>query len=312
MINNTNVSKKDKTIALILCIFGGFLGLHVFYVGKIKKGILYLFTCGLFGIGWLIDIFLIATNSYKDKTGAILSPKVITPVQYTTQNPTINNINNNINNNVNSNINSNVTTTNNFVPPVEREETVTINDNSIPIVDASGNTTYLSYTDKIDVNNCLISDGGKTYHTHVGCYKNWPQEYQTNFKGWKKISIADADNLGYRKCNFCDEKDKPSTETYEDLWDTYQDESPVKTFSVTVPDEFATTSDYNIGEEVNEDYDYEKDKTVLEINYQTINMPKSAKDFFEENTDTYRMFILDVTETDSFKVKLKIGIFEEI
>lgn len=295
MINNTTISKKDKTLTLLLCILGGGLGLHAFYVGKAGKGVLYLLTCGLFGIGWLIDIILIATNSYKDNTGAIITSNNTTMAQQPNR--------------------PSATTENkvsDFIPPVEKEEPVTIDDSSVPITDASGNVEHLSYTDKIDADYCLISDGGKTYHTNVGCYKNWPQEYQANFKGWKKISIADADSLGYRKCNFCDEKDKATVETYEDPWDTYQNEKPVKTFSVTVPDECASTSDYDIGEEVNEDYDYEKDKTVLEINYETINMPKSARDFFEENTDTYRMFILDVTETDSFKVKLKIGIFEEI
>ncbi len=45
---------KNKWIALALCIFT-FCG-HKFYEGKIGMGILYLFTCGLFGIGYVIDI----------------------------------------------------------------------------------------------------------------------------------------------------------------------------------------------------------------------------------------------------------------
>ena len=60
-------SKKSKTTALLLCIFLGFLGVHRFYVGKIGTGIIYLFTCGLFGIGWLIDIISIAMGSFKDQ-----------------------------------------------------------------------------------------------------------------------------------------------------------------------------------------------------------------------------------------------------
>ena len=59
--------RKSKTIALILCIFGGYFGLHYFYAGKIGKGILYLCTVGLFGIGWLVDIAKIATGKFKDK-----------------------------------------------------------------------------------------------------------------------------------------------------------------------------------------------------------------------------------------------------
>lgn len=39
----------------LLCLFGGFFGLHKFVEGKVGLGILYLCTGGLFGIGWLID-----------------------------------------------------------------------------------------------------------------------------------------------------------------------------------------------------------------------------------------------------------------
>ena len=68
----TQTSDKKKGTALILCIFGGLFGLHQFYVGNIGKGILYLFTCGIFGIGWLIDLIKIASGSFKDNVGAPL------------------------------------------------------------------------------------------------------------------------------------------------------------------------------------------------------------------------------------------------
>lgn len=47
---------KSLTTELTICIFLGMLGGHKFYKGEIKKGILYLFTGGILGIGWLIDI----------------------------------------------------------------------------------------------------------------------------------------------------------------------------------------------------------------------------------------------------------------
>lgn len=62
-------SKKDKSVALILCVVLGMLGGHCFYAGKIGMGILYLFTCGLFGFGWIVDIIRIATGAYKDSKG---------------------------------------------------------------------------------------------------------------------------------------------------------------------------------------------------------------------------------------------------
>lgn len=47
-----------KTIGYILWIFG-FTGSHRFYYGRPISGTIYLFTLGLFFIGWIIDLFLI-------------------------------------------------------------------------------------------------------------------------------------------------------------------------------------------------------------------------------------------------------------
>lgn len=62
-------STKNKTTALILCILLGYFGGHQFYAGKIGMGFLYFFTVGLFGIGWIVDIFLIACGKFKDSSG---------------------------------------------------------------------------------------------------------------------------------------------------------------------------------------------------------------------------------------------------
>lgn len=51
--------EKNKWIAFFLCWFLGYLGAHKFYEGKIGMGILYLFTLGLFGIGWFIDFWVL-------------------------------------------------------------------------------------------------------------------------------------------------------------------------------------------------------------------------------------------------------------
>ncbi|MCA9197942.1 MAG: NINE protein [Pirellulaceae bacterium] len=37
----------------------GFMGAHRFYFGKPLTGILWLFTFGLLGVGWIVDLFLI-------------------------------------------------------------------------------------------------------------------------------------------------------------------------------------------------------------------------------------------------------------
>jgi TM2 domain-containing membrane protein YozV len=66
-------SDKSKVAALLLCIFLGGLGIHRFYVGKIGTGIVWLLTGGVFGIGWVVDIVLIAVDKFKDKQGNLLS-----------------------------------------------------------------------------------------------------------------------------------------------------------------------------------------------------------------------------------------------
>lgn len=74
-MNNNYVtisSDKSKTVALILCILGGYIGLHYFYVGRIGKGLLYMFTFGLCGIGWILDIIAILTGGFRDNAGAAL------------------------------------------------------------------------------------------------------------------------------------------------------------------------------------------------------------------------------------------------
>ena len=43
-------------------LFGGFFGLHKFIDGKKKWGFIYLFTFGIFGIGWMVDIIFATKN----------------------------------------------------------------------------------------------------------------------------------------------------------------------------------------------------------------------------------------------------------
>lgn len=64
---------KDWLVALLLSIFLGTLGVDRFYLGYIGLGILKLITIGGFGIWWLIDLILIATNKLNDSQGKELS-----------------------------------------------------------------------------------------------------------------------------------------------------------------------------------------------------------------------------------------------
>lgn len=50
---------KSLPVAYVLWAIGGIYGIHRFYMGQVAIGLLYLFTGGLCGIGWLADAFLI-------------------------------------------------------------------------------------------------------------------------------------------------------------------------------------------------------------------------------------------------------------
>ena len=67
-----NISPKSKVTALLLCLFLGYFGVHYFYVGRVLMGLVYLFTFGLFGFGWLIDLALIAAGIFRDSHGRCL------------------------------------------------------------------------------------------------------------------------------------------------------------------------------------------------------------------------------------------------
>lgn len=58
---------EERNSILWLCVFGGLFGLHYFYIGRVGKGFLYLFTFGLFGFGWLFDIDSILKGRFETK-----------------------------------------------------------------------------------------------------------------------------------------------------------------------------------------------------------------------------------------------------
>jgi TM2 domain-containing membrane protein YozV len=49
--------KINYDVAWILLTFLGIFGIHRFYMGKWISGILYLFTLGIFGMGYIYDFW---------------------------------------------------------------------------------------------------------------------------------------------------------------------------------------------------------------------------------------------------------------
>jgi len=62
IVGRTAIRQKNKWVALLLCIFLGYVGGHKFYEGKFGLGVLYIFTGGLLGIGAIIDFIIILTK----------------------------------------------------------------------------------------------------------------------------------------------------------------------------------------------------------------------------------------------------------
>ena len=77
------VPVKSKGVAYLLWFFLGLLGAHRFYLGKVGTGVLWLFTLGLGGIGWLIDLFILSGQvdaynlMYGERTGGNQNQNVV-------------------------------------------------------------------------------------------------------------------------------------------------------------------------------------------------------------------------------------------
>jgi TM2 domain-containing membrane protein YozV len=56
------LTMKSRFTAYLLWLFGGVVGAHKFYLGRPGMGLLYLFTGGLCGIGWLVDFFTLGNQ----------------------------------------------------------------------------------------------------------------------------------------------------------------------------------------------------------------------------------------------------------
>ena len=60
------ISDRSRGVALALGFFGGFFGLHRFYVGKTQSGVAMILTFGGLGIWWLYDMVLLASGEFRD------------------------------------------------------------------------------------------------------------------------------------------------------------------------------------------------------------------------------------------------------
>ena len=61
----------SKVGAILITWFLGGFGVHRFMTGKTGTGLIWLFTGGCLGIGWLIDIIKVCTGKFTDKDGNV-------------------------------------------------------------------------------------------------------------------------------------------------------------------------------------------------------------------------------------------------
>lgn len=65
-------SEKSRSIALVLCFFFGWIGLHRFYVNKVVTGLIMMFTFGGFGMWIFVDVILILAGMFQDSEEKLL------------------------------------------------------------------------------------------------------------------------------------------------------------------------------------------------------------------------------------------------
>ncbi len=68
-LNVTRISTKSLNVATLLVIFGGWAGLHQFYLGNWGRGVLSLVTFGGFGVLWFWDFIIVASGKGYDSEG---------------------------------------------------------------------------------------------------------------------------------------------------------------------------------------------------------------------------------------------------
>lgn len=68
-----HLTQRSIFIGALAWVFGGIFGFHRFYYKRPVSGTLWMFTCGLFLVGWLVDLFKVAqmheSTDVRSRTG---------------------------------------------------------------------------------------------------------------------------------------------------------------------------------------------------------------------------------------------------
>ena len=105
-------------------------------------------------------------------------------------------------------------------PPVETvkepEKVIKVIE-TVKVTDVDGSERDLSIHLSLDQGDrVLMAKGGRAYHTHLSCYKNWRPEMIENFTGWKIIKKSEAIANGMSYCNFCKDLDMQLDDDFDE------------------------------------------------------------------------------------------------
>lgn len=224
---------KNIILELVLCIALGWAGGHKFYNKKIGMGILYLLTYGLFGIGWLIDTIILIVNLIKEKkTLEIPSPASSSP---TVSAPTV------------------IDTTPSEVPMVADRKSKTYKVTAMQHY-MSNIMKLASENFNYDNNKQDLIDRGLTnervwkYEFHPSSVKLVPEPTNPHDKNAIMV-LVDGEHVGYIKAGSCAHLLKVINEGRI---------ADIKCTMGGGPYKY-----------VDEEYDYEKDKTVYTMDHST-------------------------------------------
>ncbi len=318
-MKNNSATPKDKTISFLLCLFLGIFGAHKFYDGKTGLGVLYFFTGGLFGIGWIVDTVKLLRELISKPASASAKPHIIKPTPDASPTETT----------VTDNIVSAPPLQSNSLPDGEKdynlfdeikddcilcyeyEENLSLEEGAIEHLGGKGGTfiTFEQEPDNpVDDKAVAIYLGDK----RIGyMYKGSKQKMANQFinKGFPVIGYINKYSISENHA------------TYKIGFYRPKDELESKSFSVvkirkTADDGFMSRAESlllcNEGDIVTVEQDSIEDTCIL-YNYagdEIGELPKSANDFLDENHYGRLVCVLDECNEDSNgNVKAKVTIY---
>lgn len=95
---------------------------------------------------------------------------------------------------------------------------VEVETDKVKITELNGNVIKVDSGLMLDDDNIVLTTpNSKKYHTHVGCFKNWRPEMQSDFTGWIVMKKEDAIKNGMTYCKFCEENDDLTLDDIENM-----------------------------------------------------------------------------------------------